>query len=306
MAKPGRIQGALEYAAVRSLLAVLGVLPRRTAIAVGLGMARIAYALTGRLRRTGERNLLLAFPEMSERERSRILRGCYKSMGRSLGEFSHFERACPQSLRQMIVCEGLENLDRARASGHGVVLFTGHLGVWDMASFALSAFGYPLDFLVRHIDNPKVDQLIEKTRTRFGNRAIDKRFAARPMLKTLHEGGMLGILIDQNMLENEGIFVDFLGTPASTTFLPAKLALRTGAAVLPVFAPWDEQRQCFVLKVDEPLQIQRTADEKEDVRMLTSLLTSVIESYVRRYPDQWLWIHKRWRTRPPGEPDIYV
>jgi KDO2-lipid IV(A) lauroyltransferase len=305
MAKPGRLLEVLEYAAARSLLSFLGALPRAAAIAVGFGFARLWYTLNFSLRRTGERNLQLAFPEMSEREHSRILSGCFMNLGRLLGEFSHFERKCPESLRQMVVCEGLEHLERARNQGHGVVLFTGHLGVWDLTSFALSALGYPLDVVVRRIDNPKVDQLIEKTRTRFGNRAIDKRFAARPLLKTLLAGGTVGILIDQNMLDNEGIFVDFFGTSASTTFLPAKLALRTGAAVIPVFAPWDEQHRRFVLKVDPPLNIQRTGDEKEDIRRMTSLMTSVIETYVRSYPDQWLWIHKRWRTRPAGQPDIY-
>lgn len=305
MAKPGRLLEVLEYAAARSLLSFLGALPRTAAIAAGFGFARLWYTLNFSLRRTGERNLRLAFPEMSEREHSRILSGCFMNLGRTLGEFSHFERKCPESLRQMVVCEGLEHLERARNQGHGVVLFTGHLGVWDLTSFALSALGYPLDVVVRRIDNPKVDQLIEKTRTRFGNRAIDKRFAARPLLKTLLAGGTVGTLIDQNMLDNEGIFVDFFGTSASTTFLPAKLALRTGAAVIPVFAPWDEQHRRFVLKVDPPLNIQRTGDEKEDIRRMTSLMTSVIETYVRSYPDQWLWIHKRWRTRPAGQPDIY-
>ena len=305
MAKPGRVQAALEYGVARSLLTVLSILPRPLAATISLGMGRVAYMLAGRLRRTGERNLQLAFPQISARERSHILRGSFKTLGRVLGEFSHFASAHPETLRRMVVCEGLENLEAARACGRGVILFSGHFGAWDFPGFALSLLGYQLSFLVRHIDNPKINRLVAQTRTRFGNRLIDKRAAARPMLETLRAGGMLGMLADTNMLKREGIFVDFFGVPASTTFILAKVALRTGAVVLPVFAPWDNERGCFVLHIDAPLSIERTGDEEEDVRRLTALCTSVIENYVRRYPDQWLWIHKRWRTRPPGEPDIY-
>ena len=129
--------------------------------------------------------------------------------------------------------------------------------------------------------------------------------AAREMMEILRAGETLGILVDLNTLDREGIFVDFFGRPASTTFMVAKLALRTGAAVLPVFAPWDKERGCFLLKVDPPLLIERTGNEPEDVRRLTQQYTRIVEDYVRRYPDQWLWIHRRWKTRPQDEPEIY-
>jgi KDO2-lipid IV(A) lauroyltransferase len=125
------------------------------------------------------------------------------------------------------------------------------------------------------------------------------------MLQLLQGGGTLGILVDLNTLDREGIFVDFFGVPAATTFVLAKLALRTGALVLPVFAPWDKKRGRFLLKIQEPLSYNATGDEAEDVRRLTQLFTGVVEKYVRLYPDQWLWIHRRWKTRPPGEPGIY-
>jgi KDO2-lipid IV(A) lauroyltransferase len=306
MGKRGKVQTALEYAVARSLLTGLGLLPRPVAVATGRGVGRIAYGLSDRLRRTGFRNLELAFPEMSERERERILRGCFKNLGRLLGEFSQFPHATPESLRRIVECEGLENLQAAQELGHGVILFTGHLGAWELSSFALSAFGYPINFLVRRIDNPLVERLIEKTRTRFGNRSIDKRAAMRPMLRTLRAGGTLGILVDLNTQPHEGIFVDFFGIPASTTSGVAALALRTGAAVLPVFAPWDEKRQRFVLHVDPPLPVTPTEDTKEDIRQLTSLFTSVVESYIRRFPEQWLWIHKRWNTRPEKDANFYT
>src|SRR5215213_7272035 len=306
MGKRGKVQTALEYGAARLILSGLGRLPRPLALKAGRAVARVAYGLSDRLRRTGFRNLELAFPEMSERDRERILRGTFANLGRLLGEFSQLPRATPESLHKLIECEGLENLREAQARGRGVILFTGHLGAWELSSFALSAFGYPLSFLVRRIDNPRVETLVEKTRTRFGNRSIDKRAAMRPMLKTLRAGGTLGTLVDLNTQPHEGIFVDFFGIPASTTSGIAALALRTGAAVLPVFIPWDEKRQRFVLRVDPPLEIERTGVEAEDVRRLTALFTSIIESYVRRFPQQWLWIHSRWNTRPAGEVNFYA
>jgi KDO2-lipid IV(A) lauroyltransferase len=306
MGKHGKVQTALEYGAARSILTGLGLLPRPVALAAGRGLARLAYTFGGRLRRTGERNLELALPDLSRDERAAILRNCFANLGRLLGEFSHLPRATPESLHRIIECEGLENLEAARREGRGVILFTGHLGAWELSSFALSAFGYPMSFLARRLDNEKVEQLVERTRTRFGNRSIDKRSAARPMLRALREGGIVGILVDLNTHPHEAIFVDFFGIPASTTSGLATLALRTGAAVLPVFIPWDEERRRFVLRVDPPLQIERTGVEAEDVRRLTSLFTSVIESYVRRFPGQWLWIHRRWNTRPVGEENFYA
>ena len=299
------LQINLEYATARLLLAGFGALPQNISLRVGSIMAGCAYYFSGGLRRTGERNLRLAFPDLSASEHRRLLRGCFQNLGRLLGVFSQFATAKPRTLRRIIDCEGLEHLDAAQRSGRGVILFTGHVGAWELTSFALSLFDHPLSFLVRRIDNPKIETLIDRMRSGLGNRTIDKTSAAREMLQILQGGGTLGILVDLNTLDREAIFVDFFGVPASTTFMLAKLALRTGADVLPVFAPWDKQRQRFLLKIDEPLIIEHTGDKEEDVRRLTQSFTSVVEDYVRRYPDQWLWIHRRWKTRPPGEPEIY-
>jgi KDO2-lipid IV(A) lauroyltransferase len=295
----------LEYLIARTLLTVFGWLPMRAALVVGSRMAGCAYYLSSRLRRTGLRNLDLAFPDSTQEERRRLLRGCFQSLGRLLGIFSQFATGDPKNLQSLIECEGLEHIEAARASGRGTILFTGHVGAWELSSLALSLFDYPLSFLVRRLDNPKIEKLIDERRVRFGNRTIDKRSAAREMLQILQSGGTLGILVDLNTLDREGIFVDFFGVPASTTFVLAKLALRTDAAVLPVFAPWEHKRGKFLLKIGEPLAIERSGNNEEDVRRLTQSFTGVVEKYVRRYPEQWLWIHRRWKTRPPGEPGIY-
>lgn len=299
-----RVTTNLQYLIAQLLLGAFAVLPLRVGFAVSAAMARVFFLFSGKLRRVGERNLEIAFPDLSANERQRLLRGCFANLGRLLAVFAHVTNH-PEELKQLIDCEGIENLEAAEQTGRGAILFTGHIGAWELSSFGLSLFGHPLSFLVRRIDNPKIERMIDRARTRLGNRTIDKRSAAREMLQIMQSGGTLGILVDLNTLDREGIFVDFFGVPASTTFTLAKLALRTNAQALPVFAPWDESRKRFVLKIDEPLKFHSTGDETEDVRRMTQLFTSVVEKYVRQYPDQWLWIHRRWKTRPPGEPEIY-
>jgi KDO2-lipid IV(A) lauroyltransferase len=305
MAKRGRLQTLLEYSLARAVLSGLGILPRRLAVAVGRSLGRIGYLLFSDLRRTGSRNLNIAFPDVSQDERKRMLRGCFDNLGRMLGEFSQLSRITPDQLRQIVACEGLDHLRSAQARGRGVILFTGHLGAWEFTSFALSAFGLPFSFMVRRLDNDLIERMIDKVRQRFGNRTLDKNAVSRQALRELNEGGTLGMLPDVNMLAREGVFVDFFGTPASTTSMLAKLALRTGAAVVPIYAPWDRQRQRFLLQLEAPLLVERTGDETEDVRRLTAAVMASIENVVRRYPEQWLWIHKRWKTRPLGEPELY-
>ncbi|PYS68481.1 MAG: lipid A biosynthesis acyltransferase [Acidobacteria bacterium] len=298
------LQIDLEYGVVRFMLAVFASMPLRAALRIGASLAVCFSWCAGRLRHTGERNLEIAFPELSIGERRLLLRRTFGNLGRLLGVFSQFTKQ-PENLLEIVDRDGFEYLAAAKQAGRGIILFTGHVGAWELSSFALSLFGHPLSFLVRRIDNPKIEAMIDRARTHLGNRTIDKRSAAREMMEILRAGETLGILVDLNTLDREGIFVDFFGRPASTTFMVAKLALRTGAAVLPVFAPWDKERGCFLLKVDPPLLIERTGNEQEDVRRLTQQYTRIVEDYVRRYPDQWLWIHRRWKTRPPGEPEIY-
>ncbi len=304
MAEHGTIQTNLEYLLTRVLVGCFSLLPLRTAINFGSAIGRVGFCLP-KLRRTGERNLELAFPELSIDDRRELLKGCFKSFGRLLGVFSHFEKEKPEEWRAIIDCEGLERLEALRAQGRGIILFTGHVGAWELTSFALSLFDRPLSFLVRRIDNPKIEKFVDRFRTSRGNRTIDKMFAAREMLQLMKSGGTLGILVDLNTLDREAVFVDFFGIKAATTFTVAKLALRTGAAVVPVFAPWDNSRKKFVVRIDEPVSFERSDNENENILRLTQAFTRVVESYVRQYPEQWLWIHRRWKTRPPDEPAIY-
>lgn len=305
MATKGHLQLLVEYAAARTILAALGLLPISLALKFGEGTGAVAYRLAQELRRTGERNLSLVFPDKSQSERRELLRGCFRSLGRGLGLFSKFSTGTPETLLSLVELHGLENLALARTSNRGVILFTAHLGSWELTSLALSLVGEPLSFLVRRLDNQKVEQLIDRSRTRFGNKTLDKLSAARSMVKILRSGEMLGLLLDLNTLDEEAIFVDFFGVPASTNFMVAKLALRTNSPIVPIFAPWDSTKRKFVLQIEPAVPFETTGNEEKDVRKLTGDLSLIIENYIRRYPDQWLWIHKRWKTRPQGEPDLY-
>ena len=303
MAQPGALQTNLEYWLARVVIALFSILPLGLSIRVGAAIGKLGIFVP-KLRRTGQRNLELAFPDLDENERARLLRGCFESLGRLLGVFSHF-RDSTENLKKKISCNGLEHVEKAAREGRGVILYTGHLGAWELSSYAPSLYGYRFSFLVRRIDNPKIEALVEEFRTARGNRTIDKRLAAREMLRILKNGETLGILVDLNALDREAMFVDFFGVKAATTFVVAKLALRTGAPVIPGFSPWNEELQKFTMQFVEPLVFERTGNEEEDTRRATQLLTNVVEDWIRRYPDQWLWIHRRWKTRPPGEPPIY-
>ena len=304
MSKKGNLQIDAEYWLARAVLGLFSALPLNSGIALARVMARFGLWFP-KLRRTGERNLELAFPDLAAAERRELLLGSFEKLGRLLAVFSRFNKGRGERLKDLIECKGLEHLDAAMQRQRGVILFTGHIGAWELSSFGHSLFDHPLSFLVRRIDNPKIEAMIDRARRSLGNRTIDKTSAAREMLQILRTGGTLGILVDLNTLDREAVFVDFFGRAASTTFIVAKLAMRTGAEVLPVFAPWDVEQKRFLLIVDEPLKVKRTGDEEEDVRRLTQQYTAVVERYVRRYPDQWLWIHRRWKTRPGGEAQIY-
>lgn len=307
MAKHGKLRIYLEYAPVKLVLMTLGRLPAPAAYRIGRSFGKIAYLLARDLRRTGEINLRLAFPEKSKEERVKLLRESFDNLGRELGLFSQMRTRSREELKQLIEPEGWENLEKSKAErGNRLIFYTGHLGAWEMTSFGISLMGHPFTFLVRRIDNPMIEQLVDEVRTKFGNRTIDKLSAARSMLKLLRSGEhALGLLTDLNTLDDEAIFVDFFGVPAATTFVIAKLAVRTNTPLIAFFAPWSEEKGKYLLIAEPPIFPECTGDEEADVRRVTIEITRRVENQIRRFPGQWLWIHKRWKTRPPGEPPIY-
>jgi Kdo2-lipid IVA lauroyltransferase/acyltransferase len=299
------MQEWLEFAAAWIGLKALGILPRRAARFVGATFASAAYAIRTPLRDAAMFNLKLAFPDWSEEKRSATVRGMIRQVGWMAGEFSQFPRYTPDNIRRIVEIDGEENFANAQAAGNGVLFLTGHMSAWELSSFTHALYGHPLYFLVRPISNRRVDALINGYRCLSGNQPIDKNKSARAILKVLASGGTVGILADHNTSLEEGVFADFFGIPASTTSGLARLALRTDAAVLPGFIHWDHEREKYILRFEPAVPLVRTGDEEADVRSNTQRFTCEIEKYVRAYPDQWLWVHKRWKTRPPGDPPIY-
>ena len=290
MAKAGKLQTFLEYAAAKSVLTTLGGLPAPAAMQIGRAMGRIAYVLAADLRRTAATNLRLAFPEKSEEERAALVRECFDSLGRLLGFFSQMASRSEKELKDLVEVRGWENLEAAKEiSGQKLLLYTGHLGAWELTSFGFSLLGHRFIFLVRRIDNPQIEQMVDRVRTRFGNQTIDKLSAGRTMFKVLRSGKTsIGLLPDLNTLDDEAIFIDFMGVPAATNFMMAKLALRTNTPIIPVFSPWCAEKGKYLIDVETPVTFERTDDEEENVRRLTIAIAQRVENQIRRYPGQWL------------------
>jgi KDO2-lipid IV(A) lauroyltransferase len=308
------LRQALEYWVVRLGVAAIGLLPRRAARAVGAALGALVYRLLPRLRRVGEQNLALAYPDTPPAERSAILRGVYRSLGWQLAEFCKMSRLTPEQASQFIRYEGLENYLAARDRGQGVLVLTGHLGAWELSSFYHSLMGHPMGMVIRRLDNPRVDAFVNALRCRHGNRVLHKDDFARGLLTAMHRGETVGILMDTNMTPPQGVFVPFFGTEACTATALARIALKTNAAVLPGFLVWEpgereggsgRAKGSYVLHFGPELALSRTADPEADILASTARCTATIESWIRRYPDQWLWVHRRWKTRPEGERKIY-
>jgi len=299
------VRHRLEYAIVWLWVKIVGLLPRPLARAKGIALGLMVYVLHRRLRRVGMRNLTLAFPEMSRSQRRRILRGVFVSLGRQLAEVCLFPRYNRENVSRIVIYDGFENFERAYARGKGVLFLTAHLGGWELSAFAHSLQGHPLSIVMRSLDNPYVDRLIQSYRTMHGNRTVDKDDFVRGLLQAMRAGQTVGILMDTNMTPPQGVFVDFFGIPACTASGLARIALRTGAAVVPGFTVWDAKLRKYILRFDPAVELVRTGDNEADIVANTAKFTRVIEDFVRRYPDQWLWVHRRWKTRPEGQPSLY-
>src|SRR6202453_4651809 len=296
----------LEFILVWTLVKLLGLPPRGVARGAGALVGRVALVLTPRLRRAGHRNLALAFPQKTAAERQQILRKLYRNVGWLLAVYCQRTRYTPGKTNNFIRYEGLENYLRARERGKGVLILTGHLGAWELSSFYHSLMGYPMSIVIRRLDNPLVDAFVNRIRCLHGNQVLHKDDFARGLLASMRRGETVGILMDTNMTPPQGAFVDFFGYPACTGSGMGRVALKTGARVLPGFLLWEEATQQYVLRFGAPLNLPTSENAEADVLAHTALFTKVIEDYIRQYPDQWLWVHRRWKTRPQGEAAIYT
>lgn len=293
------LRNRIEYAAARLVIWSLATGPRGLSEWLGQVYARLIEAAVPRLRKIANRNLAMAMPELPLAERERIARGSFRSIGRILTAVARFPSIDRSTVHEWIRYDGLEHFHAVRERGRGVLFATAHLGNWELSAFSHALMTEPMHIVVRALDNPDLDRLSRNYRTMSGNRVIEKRDYARGILRALAANEAVGILIDQNTSLAEGTFVDFFGIPACVGTGFAKLAAHSGAGIIPGFALWSETERKYVLKFHEPLWA--TGDIQAD----TQRIQSQLESVIRAYPDQWLWMHRRWKTRPPGEKPLY-
>ena len=295
----------LEYWLVVSVARALGWMPRGLARSWASLLAFTVYWAFGRLRRVGTRNLEMALPDIGFKERQNILRGVYRHLGWQLVEFCHMTRYTPENSRDWMQTEGLEHYLGAQVKGKGVLVITAHLGAWELSSFYHSMMGHPMGVIIRRLDNRRLDAFVNGIRCLHGNYVLHKDDFGRGLLTAMRSGGTVGILMDTNMTPPQGEFVEFFGIDACTGTGIAHVARKTGAAVLPGFMLWEPAQKRYVLHFGPEVQIPHTDNVAADIVAGTQMCTSAIEAWIRRYPDQWLWIHRRWKTRPAGEPPLY-
>jgi len=294
-----RLRNWVEYALALMVLKSLQWTPIAAADALGRYYARLLDRWVPHLRRVAERNLVLALPELDAAGRSAIIDGVFRSIARLLVSLARFPSIGLHNLDRWIRIEGAEHVEAALRQHCGVLFATAHLGNWELSAFAHGLASGPMSILVRPLDNPLIDRLVERRRGLCGNRVIFKKDFARSILKALAGNDKVGILIDQNASLDSGVFVDFFGVPACAGSGFAKIAAHSGAAVIPAYALWAEDEGRYVLRFNPPVDI--TGDAARD----TAALHAGLEAAIRANPDQWLWIHRRWKTRPPGEPPLY-
>ncbi len=295
----------IEFAVAWLLLKFIGFLPRSIARNLAAATARILLALLPRLRRVALFNLQLAFPEWTAAQYQATLRNMAHYLGWQAVEFARFPRYSRSNIGEAIEIEGHENLLEAQHRRKGVLILTGHIGAWEVSSFAHAVYGFPMHYLARPLDNARLDQFVNRYRGFSGNQPIYKNESARAVLRVLNSGGVVGILADQNTLPEEGAFVEFFGKPACTTTGIARLALHTGAPVVPGYAVWDATSRKYKLRFDPAVELAETGNQEQDIFENTQRFAKIIEAIIRKYPDQWVWVHARWKTRPKDEPPLY-
>lgn len=305
---PPSLAHRLEYWSLRAVIGAFAMLPRRLALRVGALLGSLLYWVDGRDRRVALFNLGIAFPHKSVEERQRILRASCRNLGRMAAEICHLRRLDASNLSQYV-----EFADRAAwqriidtAAERGAIVVTAHFGNWEMLAYAQALLGYPVTLVHRPMKNTLVDDIISAIRTRPGTRAIKKKAAAKEALRTLKHKGILVIPSDQNQTFSYGVFVEVFGKLACTTPGAARLGMISGAPVFPVFLVRQGESERHRLEALAPVELIDTGNKERDIITNTQRCSDAIEAMIRRYPEQWIWFHKRWKTRPPGESRLYA
>ncbi len=296
MRRRSTLRNLCEYCMALVVLKSLEWAPLPLARHLARGYTRLLDLALPRLRQVAYYNLSFALPAA---DHTAIVDGVFHSIARVLLAFAKFPSIRKENIARWIRCEGMEHFEKAIREGRGVLFATAHLGNWELSAYAHALLASPMNVIVRPLDNPLIDRLVERRRGHSGNRLVLKKDFARAILKALAANEAVGILIDQNASPDAGVFVDFFGIPACAGAGFAKIAAHSGAAVIPGFALWSAEERRYVLRFYPRVPI--TGDAARD----TQTLQAKLEEVIRAHPDQWLWIHRRWKTRPPGSLPLY-
>jgi len=301
----GGLQARIEYAGIAAGIAALRSMSREGAFRFGELLGAMAMKIDRPNRPIALKNLEIAFPEKSHDERLKIIRGMYRNFGRMLGEWSHMGRLDRSNIEQFAAYEGKQHWVEAEkmSRGRGGIILSAHFGNFELLPVAHSIYGYRVAVVHRPLRNPLIDKVVRETRTRSGNQMITRKGGAMEMMRLLRQNWHLGVLLDLDV--RRGVFVDFFGKLASTSDGIARMARATGAPVVPCFIVREGDTMHHKIQIQPPVEIVRTTDAEADNRENTQRCTKAIEKAIREHPDHWNWIHRRWKTRPPGEARFY-
>lgn len=296
----------MEWGLAVSVAKVFAWLPESAAYALGERAGRLAFRLDRRHRTIAMENLTRAFPgKCSPGEIERLARAVFENLGRTAVDVARSDRLLRPAGADAVRFDGLDQMLEARRRGKGVFFITAHFGPWELLPLIHALHFGPAHVVARPLDNPRLDDLLTALRERGGNHVIRKRDAVQAILQALRRGETVGILIDQHISENEGVVVPFFGQPASTAFAPALIAMRSGAAVLPV-AIVREGCGRYRFLVGDEVPVRRSGDFRADMAVNTARFTAAIEAFIRKHPDHWFWVHRRWKTRLPLDPRLEI
>lgn len=297
----------IEHDLFRVFRGCFAALPRPWALRAGARLGSLLYVVDSRDRRIALQNLAFAFPDKPEAERRSLLRRSCRNLGRVAAEYCHFRHLTAQSIERYVRIADPEAWQSSRelARERGAIILTAHLGNFELLAYAHGLMGCPVTIVHRPMRNQLVDRAIIDWRAQAGTRSIAKKEAAKDVIRALRNREMVAIPADQNQTRRFGVFVDFFGIPASTTPGPARLAALTGVPVVPVFLVREGESDRHRIEMMPEVTMVDTGDRKADILTNTQRCTAAIEAMIRAHPDQWIWFHKRWRTRPLGEKRIY-
>ena len=286
----------IQYVLILLFIKIINVFSFKISLQIGRFIGLLLYLFDARHRNVAINNLMASFPEKNNDEIKRIAKESFKNIGSTVAEMARVFKDGREWVDGAARFEGRENAEKALKKGKGVLVVTAHIGNWEVGALA-SARDFRLNFVVRPLDNRFINRLIYKLRTAFNSGVIAKKNAIREILRCLNKNEIVAILMDQNTSREEGMFVDFFGRKACTTPVVALLALRTGAPVIPTFTIREGIGK-FKVVIGEAIEVVSSGDNQRDIEKYTAIFTGVIESTIRRYTDQWFWLHRRWKTKP--------